>query len=232
MKKLKLIADYFKSKSIRIKKRILMYRKSIYWYMLIFVLIAIEIVTILITYFQGLLKLEKEMLFWLFAATSQSMAALFAVVGMFSVFRLETIQSKLRNRYGLLIRKFLSDVWMHYFGDIGADRWHDNDIKKKAEYYLSLKEERLPAAMKNDLQRSIIEISHFEHSRDKFPKRARNPMVAIFFTFMMSVLFLPFSNSLSDNLFGLGSLIILVTFISFSMINIYGYFRGSISIKY
>jgi uncharacterized integral membrane protein len=69
---------------------------------------AILIVFLPLFYFTNLLLIEEKMLFWLFSATSQSMAALFAIVGMFSVFRYQDIQNRLRNKIDVLKEKFQS----------------------------------------------------------------------------------------------------------------------------
>ena len=51
--------------------------------------------------------IEREMLFWFFAATSQSMAALLAIIGMMAVFRYQDMQMRLRNLYDS-IKKYIA----------------------------------------------------------------------------------------------------------------------------
>ena len=49
----------------------------------------------------NLLTITEKMFFYFFSASAQSMAAMFAVVGVFAVFRFQAQENKLRNLYEL-----------------------------------------------------------------------------------------------------------------------------------
>jgi len=212
-----------------LKNKILFYRKTILHYLIMLIIVFIEITAILIFYQLDILQINKEMLYWLFSSTAQSMAALFAVVGMFVVFRLESIKTKLRNCYDLLKLKFSSNGWIYYFGLINADCWHDDNILSCAEYRLDEKKDRLSGNIKNDLQASIIEISHLEKARDNVIFTAKIPLLAVLITFVLSIIFISFTESISKNVIGLIILILILALITFSVIGLFYYLIYSIS---
>ena len=219
----------FRKRIKRIIRRILMYRKSISFYSKISFIVIVETGVILFFYLSDILRITKEMLYWLFAATSQSMAALFAVVGMFAVFRHQNLDNKLRNLYDSLKRKFSLHSWIHYFGATGAESWEDSYIANRAEELLKMKEGRLPGGIKADLNMNILIIRHYERARDEVLVRAKIPLVAVLITFVLSIIFIPLTESISKNVFGLIILIIVLALITFSMINLFYYLVYSIS---
>lgn len=197
-----------------------------------FIIVSLIVVLLLLlVYFNNLLIIEKDMLFWLFAATSQSMAALFAVVGMFAVFRYQTIVAKLRNLYDVLKNQFMSPGWGHYFGAIGADCWADSNIVVSAEYHLKQRKGQLPEGIREGLKMSIGIIKRNQRERDGIIIRLKIPMVAVLITFMLSIVSIPFTEYLSKNCFGLIIILILLVLITFSMTSILRYFIISIPPK-
>ncbi len=180
-------------------------------------------------YFKGLLLIEEKMLFWLFAATSQSMAALFAIVGMFAVFRYQDIQNRLRNRIDALKEKFQSGNWRSFFGAYMESRgWDDSEIVYKAKEKLREKEEESTHRIYNNLEHDIIEIESHENTRNFVRIYAKIPMISILITFMISIFSLPFTVFLSGKCIGLGILIVIFELITFSMISIFKYFMISV----
>lgn len=180
-------------------------------------------------YLKGLLIIEEKMLFWLFAATSQSMAALFAIVGMFAVFRYQDIQNRLRNRIDVLKEKFQSDQWINFFGGpIESRCWNDSEVVYKAKEKLDERKEESPHIVYNNLEVDIMEIESHKDVRDYVRVYAKIPMISILITFMISIFSLPFTAFLSEDCFGLVILILILDLISFSMINIFKYFMISV----
>ena len=173
-----------------VPRRILMYRKSILFYLKISFIVIVETGVILVFYLSDILRITKEMLYWLFAATSQSMAALFAVVGMFAVFRYQNLEDKLRNLYDSLKNKFSSGKWITYFGDTGSGCWEDPTIADRAGSLLKEKEDTLPKKIGNDLMVSVLTIMSHERSRDEVLARTKIPLVAVLITFIFSIIFI------------------------------------------
>ncbi len=212
----------------RILRRILINIKSI---SLISFIVIVETAAILFFYLSDILRITKEMLYWLFAATSQSMAALFAVVGMFAVFRYQNLDNKLRNIYDMARIKFSSGKWAAYYHSVAPESWEDSDIANKAENLLKMKEIKLPERTEADIAWDILTIRHYEKARVEVLVRAKIPLVAVLITFIFSIIFIPFAESISKNIFGLIILLVMLALITFSMINLFYYFIYSISQK-
>jgi len=214
-----------------VPRRILMYRKSILFYSKISFIVIVETGVILVFYLSDILRITKEMLYWLFAATSQSMAALFAVAGMFAVFRYQNLDNKLRNIYGMAKIKFSSGKWAAYYHSVAPECWEDSDIANKAENLLKMKEIKLPGAVEAGIAWDILNIRHYEKARDEVLVRAKIPLVAVLITFIFSIIFIPLTESISKNIFGLIILLVMLALITFSMVNLFYYLIYSISPK-
>ena len=189
---------------------------------------AILLIFLPLLYFTGHLIIEEKMLFWLFAATSQSMAALFAIVGMFAVFRYNDIQNRLRNKIDVLKNRFKSEDWIHFFGKTDADCWDDSIIVDKAKEKLKEKEAEDPHAIYSNLDVGITVIKSNMETRDYIRFIASVPMISILLTFMISIFSLPFTVCLSKNCLGLVILIIILVLITSSMISVFKYFMISV----
>lgn len=189
---------------------------------------AIILIFLPLLYFTGHLIIEEKMLFWLFAATSQSMAALFAIVGMFAVFRYNDIQNKLRNKIDVLKNRFKSEDWIHFFGRTDADWWDDSIIVDKAKEKLNEKEGASPHLIYNNLEVGIKVIKSNMETRDYIRFIAGVPMISILMTFIISIFSLPFTVCLSKNCLGLVVLIVILVLITSSMISVFKYFMISV----
>ena len=89
------------------------------WYF--YISISIVSIVFILAYFLDLEVFKRDMLLWFFAATSQSMAALFAVVGMFLVFRYQDLQNRLSHYNQILRNNFMSQEWRQFFGYLNED---------------------------------------------------------------------------------------------------------------
>jgi len=221
----------FRERIERIIRRISIHRKSILFYSKISIIVIVETAAILVFYLLDVLRITKEMLYWLLAATSQSMAALFAVVGMFAVFRYQILESRVRNLYDSLKNKFKSTNWIYYFGATESEGWEDSTIVNRAEDYLKRKSSRLPKSIETDIEVSTLIIKSHERARDEVLARAKIPLVAVLITFVFSIFFIPLTESISKNIFGLIILMTVSALIMFSMINLFYYLISSIAPK-
>ncbi len=192
------------------------------------ILSAILLVFLPLLYFKDLLLIEEKMLFWLFAATSQSMAALFAIVGMFAVFRYQDLQNRLRNLIDVLKYKFQSGSLKSFFGNTESLSWSDSEIVHKAKEKLDERKEESTHRIINNLELDIMEIESHKEVRNNVRVHAKIPMISILITFMISIFSLPFTAFLSWNCLGLVILIFIFELITFSMISIFKYFMISV----
>lgn len=194
-----------------------------------FIIISVILLVFLpLFYLTSLLIIEEKMFFWLFAATSQSMAALFAIVGMFAVFRYQDIQTRLRREIDVLKAKFKSEGWILFFGITNADCWEDSTFVARAKEKLDEKREESSHRIYNNLDVDIKIIESHEETRNYIRVIAKIPMISILITFMISIFSLPFTGCLSKNYLGLGILIVILVLIAFSMISILKYFMISV----
>ncbi len=214
-----------------IPRRILIYRKSILFYSKISIIVIVEIIIILVFYLSDKLCITKEMLYWLFSATSQSMAALFAIVGMFAVFRHQNLEHKLRNLYDTVKFKFSSGMNRASFGAMPPEGWEDSSIVNKAEDYLEMKENKVPKNLEFGLRFSLLDIKFNERARNEVLVRAKIPLATVLITFIFSIIFIPLVESISKNIFGIIILLVMLALITFSMINLFYYLIYSISQK-
>lgn len=192
------------------------------------IVLAIILIFLPLLYFTGHLIIEEKMLFWLFAATSQSMAALFAIVGMFAVFRYQDIQNRLRNKIDVLKEKFQSGAWNAFFGYTETYSWDDSEIIDRAKEKLREKEDEEPHVILNNLDVDITIIESHMIVRDFIRVIASIPMISILLTFMISIFSLPFTVCLSENCLGLVILIVILVLITSSMISVFKYFMISV----
>ncbi len=182
-----------------------------------------------------------DMLFWFFASTSQSMAAMFAVGGVFAVFRFQAQEAKLRNLY---------DVYKKWFEDIrmsielsGYDHlyWKDNQIvskgrelvKERREFIMSRSIEKSSLFVKgvDELEERLDEIENNEKKKDAVLKSVKHPMLVILITFMISIGSLPFTSYISKSFLGLSILILTMALITYSIWCVFTFIRFSLSLK-
>lgn len=214
----------------KIKRKIVQLNKSEF-FNLYFLVSLLSVLAILFSlYLTKNLLLEKNTFLWLFSATSQSMAALFALVGMFAIFRYQFLEARLKNLYESLKRKFSSNEWKEHFGETDAASWEDSLVAAKAENLLTEKKEELPAIIENNLDVDIVIIKLTEDAKVHILSDTKILLTSVFITFMLSVVSIPCSGYISKNFFGFLVLLILLLLITFSMTNIFRYFI--ISIKF
>jgi len=201
--------------------------------------ISVSIVSIvfILIYFFCLEIFKREMLLWFFAATSQSMAALFAVVGMFLVFRYQDLQSRLSHYNQILRNSFMSPEWRQFFGYKHEDFsvFSDTELLSRAERYLEEKKDESQHRAYNNLEVTILVIKSHMDVRDNIINLARIPMIAILLTFLFSIfsiIFMDIYFSLfSINILGFAAVLIIVVLIIFSTTSIIKYFMLSIPTK-
>ena len=223
--------DKIRELMTKIKRRIKMNKKTYLYYMRIVLIILMETAVILILYLTNILKLEKEMLYWLFAATAQSMAALFAVVGMFAVFRFHNLSHALRNLYDTLKAHFATEDWKRYFGEQNPECWEDPIVIDRAKDLLKNRRDDLPDKIENNLRVSIIIIRSHERAINNVLKRAKVPLIAILITFIITIFSISLTDPISNQVAGLIVFIMTIALISFSMINLFYYLISSIIVK-
>jgi len=182
-----------------------------------------EIVLIILLNISGLLCLKPEDFKWFLSASSQSMAALFGLIGMFIIFKVEIINNKLNNCYDTLRKKFKSSNWVHYFGTTEADSWHNDEIVGKAKYYLN-SITNIPDNIRNDIECSIAEINSLKESKKKIVKEFKTPLLFIVSSLLISLVLIPLSEFIFKLKFPF--LILFLPFISITIIMIYFYFKG------
>ena len=170
----------------------------------------------------------ENMMFWFFSATAQSMAALFAVGGVFAVFRFQAQENKLRNLYDTNKKRFSILNWQAYIADIDTEFWTDSEFLEKSKKIL---EKNPKNSIKQKIQMIIIEIEKEETLKKNILKNLKIPMVAILLTFLISIISLSLTEILSKNIIGNLIILIEIALIIFSIISTYEYINFSISFK-
>lgn len=200
-------------------------------YLLFFISLFVSILFYLINP-----EIKKEMLFWLFSSLSQSMAAIFAVVGMFAVFRFQNLNEHIRHEIQILRNQLDVNEYSKAMNEINHRTFTDseliNQLKKILQDILQDKEEDSNSIYYNNIDVSVLVIEHNVQVRDYTKKFAMIPIVAIFITFIFSAISLLFvSNcfSLNGTINSLGFIIIIITlFLAIiSMVSVLRYFTLS-----
>lgn len=186
----------------------------------VFFLMALETVLVLHFYKLGTLKIDREMFYWLFASTSQSMAALFAVVGMFAVFRYQVLENRFNDMCGSMKRKFATHEWTYYFGITNSEGWPNALVDYHMEDRLKRAPANLPGTIRQDLEVSLVILRSIKEAMEFVLKKAKIPLIAVLVTFLMAIGCTPFSSTLSARPAGLIILIIIMGTISISMFSI------------
>ncbi len=187
-----------------------------------------------------------DMLFWFFASTSQSMAALFAVGGVFAVFGFQAQEAKLRNLYDVYKEWIMEDLRYMFFHE-RPDVWKDNQIVSIGKKAVKEGRERIAEAKskKGDADSQLItdeknissikerinDIENNEKKRDVVLKSVKLPMLVILITFMISIGSLPFTSYISESFLGLIILILTMALITYSIWCVFTFIRFSLSLK-
>jgi len=219
----------------KIKRFIKRLNKNDFFNLYFLIPLLIVLAIFFFIYLTNNLAIEKNMLFWFFAATSQSMAALFAVVGMFAVFRYQNFQTILRHQFDILRKNFLSVAWQNSFGIVNVNILSDSEILQKADNLLKDKKEESSNRAYNNLSVSVLVIKDNKRIMDNIKTRARIPMIAILLTFLVSIFSLllinVFFSICSINSFGSAVILIMLVLIIYSMVSIFRFFWLSITIR-
>ena len=210
---------------------------------ILFVLSVVGIFIIL----RKFLCFHGDMLFWFFASTSQSMAALFAVGGVFAVFRFQAQEAKLRNLCDVYKKWIMEDLRYSFFPfHEQPESWKDDQIvsigrKTVKERRKSFAEAREKGDIDNQLkadekkidsiEERINEIENNKKKRNIILKSVKLPMLVILITFMISIGSLPFTSYVSKSFLGLIILILTMALITYSIWCVFTFIRFSLSLK-
>jgi len=188
----------------------------------------IVLIIFILIYFRNPTIIGKEVLFWFFASTSQSMAALFAVAGMFTVFRFQSQENKLRNLYDSHKKRFSTHNWNAYIGDKNAEFWSDSEFLDKAKKVLG----KTPIkTIKQKIQEIIFDIEKQEDMKNRILSMVIVPLFAVSLTFIISIAFIPLSVQIANKIIGLIVIFIMLALILFSITSVFKYIISSISFK-
>jgi hypothetical protein len=172
------------------------------------------------------LRIDETMLFWLFSATAQSMAALFAVIGMFAVFRHEYLGGVVRNNIDVLKANFKTKEWREFFNlEENPDCWEASTVVSKIKELLEKKKERSPHLYYNNAEVSNLVLESNQEVLKFLPIYTRVPMILVLITFLISIISIPFTSMLAVNIAGLIILMVLLPCIILSLFTIYRYFE-------
>ncbi len=197
--------------------------------------------------------ITERMLFWFFAASSQSMAAMFAVVGVFAVFRFQTQENKLRNLYDwfkswIELRKpqlqplMDSKKWSAWIMENDRNLlvetgwntmlWKDEIVLEMGKGILNaIKLPDVDKGIVRALKERIVEIEYQEKRRIDILKSMKTPMLAILISFMLSTISLVMTVKISCSIAGFLIVMVMLAMIAFSVISVYKYIRFSISMR-
>ena len=217
-----------KNRMVKIKQGIKFHLKSYLFNPFFLFPLLILLIIFFLLYFRNPTIIGKETLFWLFASTSQSMAALFAVAGVFAVFRFQAQENKLRNLYDSHKKRFSTHNWNAYIGDKNAEFWSDSEFLDKAKKVLG----KTPIkTIKKKIQEIISEIEKQEDIKNKILTMLIIPLFAVSSTFFTSIAFIPLSIQLVNKMIGLIVVFIMLGLVLFSITSIFKYIVNSISFK-
>jgi hypothetical protein len=183
------------------------YYHSFFTFFMVLVLITVVLLKI---FYNNLDKIDKEMLFWLFSASSQSMAAIFAVVGIFAAYRLQFLDNRLRNMYDCLKNKFKSHNLEKIFGARYPDSWDDSIVHDKVKSLIDKNIDTIPKVMKTNLEVDLRTLHSHENAKNHIFQNTRLPLFLGFLSFLLSIFFLPFTVYIQNTIYGLLAIILIV----------------------
>ncbi len=190
-------------------------------------IICFAIVSLMVIFFlYCCLRINETLLFWLFSATSQSMAALFAVIGMFAVFRHEYLSGVVRNNINVLKANYKTKEWRDFFNlREDPDCWEDSIVVSKSEELLENKKDETPHVYYNNAEVSTAILKSNQEVLRFLPVYTRIPMLLVLITFMVSIISIPFTSILAKNMAGLIIVNLLLLFVVLSLLSILRYFE-------
>ncbi len=219
--------------------------KPKYFSFIVISLIAIPISIFILLKIFNLFSVTERMLFWFFAASSQSMAAMFAVVGVFAVFRFQAQENKLRNLYELFknwigLRQsqlyplqdrkkwdvFIMENDRNLLVETGWDTtlWKDESVLEMGKGILNaIQSSNINKGVVRALKERIVEIEYQEKSRNNIQESMKIPMLAILVSFMLSTISLVLTVKISCSIAGFVIVMVMLAMIAFSVISVYKY---------
>lgn len=227
--------------------------EPVYFNFRVFLSIVLLISIFILLKILNLLTITEKMLYYFFSASAQSMAAMFAVVGVFAVFRFQAQENKLRNLYDvfklwfkswenllaiLCGRKIQGGRWYSQPDDVNIYErewnpsiWRDDEFVEMMKKLLNqIQKDKVKSDMANDWRKRIEEIEKHEKRRNDILESMKIPMLAILISFMLSTVSLALTVTLSNSIVGFVILIVLLAMIAFSVISVCKYIRFCISL--
>jgi len=186
------------------------------------------IISILLFLFNPII--QRDALFWFFSSISQSMAAVFAIIGMFAIFRYEYLSNRLNEDFKTLRDEI--GVISFPISTVAYRSFHVNNalLAFLEKYFKDLEENRqeVPTPYTNVRVYTML-ISKNQGVRDATKELAMIPMTEILISFVLSIFSLLaistyFSASATINHWGVVAIFLTLFFIVLSMISIMKYF--------
>lgn len=135
------------------------------------------------------------------------MAALFALFGMFAIYRLQTEGNKKHDLISSI--KLRVSQWSFHVPK-GITTWTDSEFVRELKLAVKKMEENQKLRQEADLTRKITilkadieNISNVEHLIIRIKSRLGLPIRLVFYTFILSIIALPFAELFSNLFFGL-----------------------------
>lgn len=211
---------------------IIEYYRKIIFYIIIFCFVLICLLCIVNP------RIDRDVLFWFLSSISQSMAAMFAVIGMFAIFRYESIIENIKRELDVIKYNIASVPAQEIaqrisFKGIVEEGALDN-ILSELEGEAGKKLKTVARVLHNNLYVSTLICKQNIIVRDNVIKFARIPMVLMIFNFIVSsfsllIINAYFGKSNSFNMLGEAIILIIVIFIVITLMSIMKFFRISFS---
>jgi len=184
--------------------------------------LIVMILTISLQFTSFKIRPNETALYYFFSSIAQSMAAIIALVGTVAIFRYSFLVDKLKRIRETIKEKFATNAWLYFSGWANSRSWHDEEVLVYLEEFL--KNERLPAPIRNDANVCMIELKSDQVSINNYRASLRNHTISTFFTFLFSLVFIPLSEWIVDIGIGIYLIDIFVFLVLNTILNLYKYF--------
>ena len=140
------------------------------------------------------LTMDKDAWFWFFSSIAQTLAALIALIAIFLIFRVESYNLQINNKYEILrviINDIINDKESIYFAA-------SNELLKSDSKTLYLNLDPREAVLWGN---AMNEISNIEHKKEKFKTNFQNIFRNSLVIVLVSIMILPLGSVSTDKIF-------------------------------
>ncbi len=174
---------------------------------------------------RGVISFERDTYLWMFSTAAQSMAALFALAGAFTVFRFEETQRRIIDLVSSFKEKLRFGEWRDFFGPVDVSQWDEGSTLQHAKKLLEVKKNESNHIAYNNLEVEVLVLESLVKFKHNIKSFAKSPLAFIMGALGLSLICIPLVDILHKKQFvGVLALAVLLALCLFGLVKLFEYF--------